>query len=180
VETIQEFVDRTKGPLVPYVDSWYPWVYAHHYLRTEMPTLPAGLGTIGPRMSLDEAVELVQVWCGLTGESIETSARALADAYLQRWGVPPEQIGRPAPQVPAQPAEPVMRNQAPVSPVAAPRNGNRPPRSRSVKARGVPNPGAPASGNPGNGTVAAGGVAAAPNLPALPSAPEPAPEAART
>jgi hypothetical protein len=162
VETIQEFVDRTKGPLVPYVDSWYPWVYAHHYLRTEMPTLPAGLGTIGPRMSLDEAVELVQVWCGLTGESIEVSARSLADAYLQRWGVPPEQIGRPAPQVPTQAvAEPVMRNQAPVSPVAAPRNGNRPPRSRTVKTR----------------PVAAGGVVAAPNMPALPSAPEPAPEA---
>jgi hypothetical protein len=104
------------------------------------------------------------------------SARTLADAYLQRWGVPPEQIGRPAPQVPAQPAEPVMRNQAPVSPVAAPRNGNRPPRSRSVKARGMGS----------NGTVAAGGVAAAPvqpapTMPELPAAPEqPEPEAAHT
>ncbi|MEN3308251.1 MAG: hypothetical protein V7603_4453 [Micromonosporaceae bacterium] len=153
METIQEFVDRTKGPLVPYVDSWYPWVYAHHYLRTEMPTLPAGLGTVGPRMSLDEAVELVQVWCGLTGESIEVSARTLADAYLLRWGVPADQIGRPVPQVPvsqvpAQPAEPVMRNQAPVSPVAAPRMTNRPPRSRSVKARGVA---AAANGGAANG-----------------------------
>jgi hypothetical protein len=137
VETIQDFVDRTKGPLVPYVDSWYPWVYAHHYLRTEMPALPPGLGVVGPRMSLDEAVELVQVWCGLTGESIEVSARTLAEAYLLRWGVPREQIGRPAPQVPAQATEPVARNQAPVSPVAAPRMNNRPPRSRTVKARGV-------------------------------------------
>jgi hypothetical protein len=140
VETIQEFVDRTKGPLVPYVDSWYPWVYAHHYLRTEMPGLPAGLGKFGPRMSLDEAVELVQVWCGLTGERIEASARRLADAYLQRWGVPREQIGRPVPQppVPAQATdEPVARNQAPVSPVATPRSGNRQNRTRTVKARGV-------------------------------------------
>jgi hypothetical protein len=173
VETIQEFVDRTKGPLVPYVASWYPWVYAHHYLRTEMPGLPAGLGTVGPRMSLDEAVELVQVWCGLTGESIEVSARTLADAYLQRWGVPADEIGRPAPapapvaqmpvaqvpvaQVPVQVGEVVpVRNQAPVSPVAGPRMGNRPPRSRTVKARGVaPTP---------NG-----------GLPALPAVPEPAP-----
>jgi hypothetical protein len=139
VETIQDFVDRTRGPLVPYVASWYPWVYAHHYLRTEMTTLPSGL-KVGPRLSLDEAVELVQVWCGLTGESIDASARSLADAYLQRWGVPDDQIGRPAPQVPVQPAEPDVRNQAPVSPVAGPRpgNGNR-PRSRAVKGRGAGN-----------------------------------------
>ena len=117
METIQEFVDRTKGPLVPYVDSWYPWVYAHHYLRTEMHLLPPDLGVVGPRMLLDEVVELIQVWCGLTGESIEGSARALADAYLERWGVSREQIARARQQrlsVPVVPAEPGQRNQAPV------------------------------------------------------------------
>lgn len=138
METIQEFVDRTKGPLVPYVHSWYPWVYAHHYLRIEMPTLPSELGKIGPRMSLDEAVELVQVWSGLTGESIEVSARTLADAYLQRWGVPREQIGRPlARRAAPVPAQPVVPSEAPVSPVVVPRMGGRPARSRSVKSRAL-------------------------------------------
>lgn len=162
MESIQEFVDRTKGPLVPYVDSWYPWVYAHHYLRTEMDLLPAELGKVGPRLSLDEAVELVQVWSGLTGESIDASARALADAYLDRWGVTPDQIDRPVqrywtgtpqPVAANAPAETVVRgevvrgevvvaevvavpNQAPVSPAPAPapRNVNRANR-RAVKPR---------------------------------------------
>jgi hypothetical protein len=142
VETIQEFVDRTKGPLVPYVHSWYPWVYAHHYLRTEMPSLPSQLGKIDPRMTLDEAVELVQVWSGLTGESIEVSARTLADAYLQRWGVPREQIGRPLARrvalVPGQPmSQPAAPSEAPVSPAVMARMGDRPSRNRSVKSRAL-------------------------------------------
>lgn len=87
METIREFVARTQGPLVPYVESWYPWVYAHHYLRTELIGLPPELGNRDDRLSLNEAAELVQVWCARTGESPDVSARLLADAYLRRWGV---------------------------------------------------------------------------------------------
>jgi hypothetical protein len=136
VETIQDFVNRTKGPLVPYVDAWYPWVYAHHYLRSEIEGLPDDVGVFGPRLTPDEAIELIQFWCGLTGESIEGSARALADAYLQRWGMVRKQAqaqitaGRhPRPAISSRPAA------VAVPPVEDVRLTKRPGRQRP--ARGV-------------------------------------------
>jgi hypothetical protein len=87
VETIVEFVARTKGPVLPYVDSWYPWVYAHHYLRGEAAEVPARLGQAQQSLSPSGARDLVHLWCALTGERIEESARLLADAYLARWGI---------------------------------------------------------------------------------------------
>jgi hypothetical protein len=94
VETVAEFVRRTQGPAVPFVPEWYPWVYAHHYLRLETGELPADLVRGRTSLSADEARDVVQLWCALTGEGIEPAARALADAYLLRWGLvrsdPPE------------------------------------------------------------------------------------------
>jgi hypothetical protein len=87
VETIVEFVARTKGPVVPYVDSWYPWVYAHHYLRGEAAEVPGRLANGRPALSPSDARELIHLWCALTGEGIGESARLLADAYLARWGI---------------------------------------------------------------------------------------------
>lgn len=89
METVGEFVRRTAGPVVPFVPDWYPWVYAHHYLRCEVGQLPGELAPVSPSLSLDEARHLIGVWSGLTGERIEDSARLLADEYLRRWGLRP-------------------------------------------------------------------------------------------
>jgi hypothetical protein len=94
VESVEQFVSRTQGPLLPYIDSWYPWAYAHHYLRAEAERLPADLGVPRSVASLSAARELVHLWCALTGESIDRAARALADAYLERWGI--DHTERPA------------------------------------------------------------------------------------
>jgi hypothetical protein len=138
VETIQDFVNRTKGPLIPYVDAWYPWVYAHHYLRSEIEGLPEEIGGFGPRLTPDEAVELIQFWCGLTGESIEGSARALADAYLQRWGMVRKQATVPAQITAARHPRPAISSRpaaVAVPPVEDVRLAKRPGRNRP--ARGV-------------------------------------------
>jgi hypothetical protein len=87
VETVVEFVRRTQGPAVPFVPDWYPWVYAHHYLRLETGLLPAELSRGRGSLTATEAREVIQLWCALTGEGIEDAARALADAYLRRWGL---------------------------------------------------------------------------------------------
>jgi hypothetical protein len=99
VETVGQFVNRTRGPLVPYVEACYPWAYAHHYLRAESGTLPKQLGATPVHLTLREATELIHLWCAMSGESVETSARSLADAYLERWGVPRPQRA-PAAAVP--------------------------------------------------------------------------------
>jgi hypothetical protein len=87
VETVVEFVGRTQGPAVPFVPDWYPWVYAHHYLRLETAQLPAELSRGRTSLTATEAREVIQLWCALTGEGIEDAARVLADAYLRRWGL---------------------------------------------------------------------------------------------
>lgn len=51
METIGEFVRRTGGPVVPFVPDWYPWVYAHHYLRGEVGRLPGELVLVSPSLS---------------------------------------------------------------------------------------------------------------------------------
>src|SRR5690348_16944951 len=96
VETIGDFVSRTGGPVVPFVAAWYPWAYAHHYLRGEIAQLPGELGTVGTSLSLEEARNLIELWCGHTGESIEDGARRLADAYLRRWGLHPSEPPTPS------------------------------------------------------------------------------------
>jgi hypothetical protein len=87
VETVAEFVRRTEGPAVPFVPDWYPWVYAHHYLRLEADELPLDLGRGRTSLTATEARDVIQLWCALTGEGIEEAACALADAYLRRWGL---------------------------------------------------------------------------------------------
>jgi hypothetical protein len=87
VETVAEFVRRTQGPAVPFVPDWYPWVYAHHYLRLEAGQLPAEVDPGGNSLTATEAREVIQLWCALSGEGIEAAARELADAYLRRWGL---------------------------------------------------------------------------------------------
>jgi hypothetical protein len=87
VETVTEFVRRTQGPVIPFVPGWYPWVYAHHYLRLEASQLPAGLGRGRTSLTTGEALEVIQLWCALSGEGIESAAEQLADAYLRRWGL---------------------------------------------------------------------------------------------
>lgn len=106
METIADFVTRTGGPLVPFVPAWYPWAYAHHYLRGETTHLPGELGEVASSLSLAEARDLIEVWSGLTGEPVEDGARLLADAYLRRWGLQPSALATPdaddgAPAVPA-------------------------------------------------------------------------------
>lgn len=96
METIGDFVSRTGGPVVPFVAAWYPWAYAHHYLRGEIAQLPGELGTVGTSLSLEEARDLIELWCGHTGESIEDGARRLADAYLRRWGLHPSEPPTPS------------------------------------------------------------------------------------
>jgi hypothetical protein len=101
METVAEFVRRTKGPAVPFVPDWYPWVYAHHYLRLEDGNLPAEFHRGAGPISLRDAQDLVYLWCGLSGESVQPAARMLADAYLRRWGMiqegPVEEPVAPAP-----------------------------------------------------------------------------------
>jgi hypothetical protein len=87
MESVAEFVRRTEGPAVPFVPDWYPWVYAHHYLRLEVASLPAEFQRGAGPLSLAEAQDLVYLWCGLSGESVQPAARMLADAYLRRWGM---------------------------------------------------------------------------------------------
>jgi hypothetical protein len=87
VETVTQFVQRTQGPAVPFVPDWYPWVYAHHYLRLEAGQLPPELGHGGASLTAGEAREVIQLWCALSGEGIESAAELLADAYLRRWGL---------------------------------------------------------------------------------------------
>jgi hypothetical protein len=87
VETVAEFVGRTQGPAVPFVPDWYPWVYAHHYLRLEAGQLPAEVDPGGDSLTATDAREVIQLWCALSGEGIEAAARELADAYLRRWGL---------------------------------------------------------------------------------------------
>ncbi len=89
MEKIEDFVKRTAGPAVPFVSGWYPWVYAHHYLRCEVAHLPAELGAVPASLSLDDARHVVVLWSGLTGERVDDTARVLADAYLLRWGIEP-------------------------------------------------------------------------------------------
>lgn len=87
VETVTQFVQRTQGPAVPFVPDWYPWVYAHHYLRLEAGQLPPELGHGRTSLTAGEAREIIQLWCALSGEGIESAAELLADAYLRRWGL---------------------------------------------------------------------------------------------
>lgn len=87
METIDDFVRRTSRPLIPYLEGSYPWAYAHHYLRMEREALPAPVRFGEEPMSLNEAVQVVGWWCGMTGEDIDDAVRVLADAYLQRWGI---------------------------------------------------------------------------------------------
>ena len=87
METVTQFVQRTQGPAVPFVPDWYPWVYAHHYLRLEAGQLPPELGHGGTSLTAGEAREVIQLWCALSGEGIEPAAEQLADAYLRRWGL---------------------------------------------------------------------------------------------
>jgi hypothetical protein len=105
VETVTQFVQRTQGPAVPFVPDWYPWVYAHHYLRLEAGQLPPELGHGGTSLTAGEAREVIQLWCALSGEGIESAAEQLADAYLRRWG-----LGR---------SDPTGARQAAASPPAA-------------------------------------------------------------
>jgi hypothetical protein len=106
VETVTQFVQRTQGPAVPFVPGWYPWVYAHHYLRLEAGQLPPELGQGRTSLTAGEALEVIQLWCALSGEGIEPAAEQLADAYLRRWGL----IRPTAPSAPAAPeATPATR-----------------------------------------------------------------------
>ncbi len=93
METIACFVGRTRGPVVPFVDDWYPWAYAHHYLRTEIENMPLELGRVMSSVRVDDAVALIQAWCAATGEDVDEAVHMLADAYLERWGLaPPEDV----------------------------------------------------------------------------------------
>ncbi len=91
METIASFVARTRGPVVPFVDDWYPWAYAHHYLRTEVENMPLELGRMLSSVRIDDAVSLIHAWSAATGEDVDEAVHLLADAYLERWGLaPPE------------------------------------------------------------------------------------------
>lgn len=129
METVTQFVQRTQGPVVPFVPDWYPWVYAHHYLRLEARELPAGLGRDRTSLTTGEAIEVIQLWCALSGESIESAARELADAYLRRWGLADaagarqDDGSRPAAQARAEGAPDEGTPGAGQSAVGAPRKG---------------------------------------------------------
>jgi len=113
VETVTQFVQRTQGPAVPFVPDWYPWVYAHHYLRLEAGQLPPELGHGGTSLTAGEAREVIQLWCALSGEGIEPAAEQLADAYLRRWGLgrsdPTEARPAASPPAASPPAAPDKR-----------------------------------------------------------------------
>jgi hypothetical protein len=89
METIACFVARTRGPVVPFVDDWYPWAYAHHYLRTEIENMPLELGRVLSSVRVDDAVAIIHGWCAATGEDVDEAVHLLADAYLERWGLAP-------------------------------------------------------------------------------------------
>jgi hypothetical protein len=89
METIACFVARTRGPVVPFVDEWYPWAYAHHYLRTEIENMPLELGRVLSSVRVDDAVAIIHGWCAATGEDVDEAVHLLADAYLERWGLAP-------------------------------------------------------------------------------------------
>jgi hypothetical protein len=89
METIACFVARTRGPVVPFVDDWYPWAYAHHYLRTEIENMPLELGRVLSSVRVDDAVAIIHGWCAATGEDVDEAVHLLADAYLERWGLTP-------------------------------------------------------------------------------------------
>lgn len=131
METVRQFVQRTQGPVVPFVPDWYPWVYAHHYLRLEAGELPAGLGRGRTSLTTGEAIEVIQLWCALSGESIESAARELADAYLRRWGLADAAGARRDDG--SRPAEPARAEDAP--------------------AEGTPGAGAPRKGAPRKGAT---------------------------
>ena len=115
METVTQFVQRTQGPAVPFVPDWYPWVYAHHYLRLEAGQLPPELGHGGTSLTAGEAREVIQLWCALSGEGIESAAQQLADAYLRRWGLARSDATE-AVRVPgAPPAAPAIRTPRRVS-----------------------------------------------------------------
>ena len=113
METVTQFVQRTQGPAVPFVPDWYPWVYAHHYLRLEAGQLPPELGHGGTSLTAGEAREVIQLWCALSGEGIEPAAEQLADAYLRRWGLgrsdPTEARPAASPPAASPPAAPDKR-----------------------------------------------------------------------
>jgi hypothetical protein len=93
METIACFVARTRGPVVPFVEDWYPWAYAHHYLRTEIENMPLELGRVLSSVRVDDAVAIIHGWCAATGEDVDEAVHLLADAYLERWGMdPPEDL----------------------------------------------------------------------------------------
>lgn len=136
METIGDFVRRTGGPVVPFVAAWYPWAYAHHYLRGEIAQLPGELGTLTPSLSLSDARDLIEVWCDQTGESVEDAARRLADAYLRRWGLHPSDLrpsDLPAPDASdgGEPAAPTRERQRRAGKAAA---GQRSRATRSAAA----------------------------------------------
>jgi hypothetical protein len=93
METIACFVARTRGPVVPFVDDWYPWAYAHHYLRTEIENMPLELGRVLSSVRVDDAVAIIHGWCAATGEDVDEVVHLLADAYLERWGLAPPENG---------------------------------------------------------------------------------------
>jgi hypothetical protein len=93
METIACFVARTRGPVVPFVDDWYPWAYAHHYLRTEIENMPLELGRVLSSVRVDDAVAIIHGWCAATGEDVDEAVHLLADAYLERWGLAPPENG---------------------------------------------------------------------------------------
>jgi hypothetical protein len=110
VETIDDFVRRTSRPMIPYLEGSYPWAYAHHYLRMERESLPAPVRFGEEPMTLDDAVQVVGWWCGMTGEDIDTAVRLLADAYLRRWGIQRAvtAVPTPVPEPGEDPGPPVM------------------------------------------------------------------------
>ncbi|MEJ3743918.1 hypothetical protein WEI85_11570 [Actinomycetes bacterium KLBMP 9797] len=89
METVEDFVARTRGPAIPYVPSFYPWVYAHHFMRLETARLPAELDASPVPTGIAGAMSLIRRWCDATGEDPDQVARLLADAYLERWGLTP-------------------------------------------------------------------------------------------
>jgi hypothetical protein len=124
VETVTQFVQRTQGPAVPFVPDWYPWVYAHHYLRLEAGQLPSELGSGRTSLTAGEAREVIQLWCALSGEGIESAARQLADAYLRRWGLARSDATEAA-RVPGAPPAPTAAPAAPATRTPATRTPRR-------------------------------------------------------
>jgi hypothetical protein len=143
METVADFVQRTDGPAMPFVPEWYPWIYAHHYLRLEAASLPAEFRRGATSISLGDARELIYLWCGLSGEGVQPAVRALADAYLRRWGMvrPGQEVDREVgpemgPRSPSPTAAPGAVPVDGVLPVAARRPRRRRPVGRIPAPRG--------------------------------------------